>query len=251
MKRGYITIMNKLIFCLFSVLTFLISGCSQEKNQQTIVFAVSSEYPPFEYKENGQLVGFDIDLARLIAKSLHKKAVFLDMQFSAILPTIVTQQADAAISTITVTGERRRNVDFSDLYYKDGLALIYSKQAPLTKETAFNGTKMAYQLGSTMEVWLKTHAPGASLSAFDSNHQAVAALKAGHVQGVLMDAMQVGVFCEKNPGLAGIYIATSEDGYAIALPKQSPLRADINKALANLKAKGLIKQLETKWALSQ
>src|SRR5437870_2872374 len=106
------TFMHLLMPMLAAIL--FLTGCHEEKAADRIIFVTSAEYPPFEYQKNGELVGFDIDLARLIAKELHKEAVFENMQFSTILVALQNGAADAAISTITITDERKKHFDFSD-----------------------------------------------------------------------------------------------------------------------------------------
>lgn len=222
-------------------------SCSQENASNSIHFATAAQYPPFEYKEKGVLKGYDIDLAKLVAKELGKEAVFDDMQFSVILPALTSHQADAAISTITITDERKKNFDFTEPYYFEGVAAVFKKESPIQNASQLNGKKVAAQLGSTMEIWLKKHAEGKKIMSFDNNNQAIEALKAGHVDVVLLDGAQGAIFSGKSPNLSYVMIAEAEDGYGIALPKHSPLTQDINQALNALKEKGLLKKLQEAW----
>ena len=124
--------MNKIIaYILIGSLLFL-TGCSNNKENKettTIHFATSAEYPPFEYQEHGVLKGFDIELAKLIAKELGKEAVFDNMQFSSILPALTSGQVDIAISTITITNERK-NFRFTAPYYFEGMAAVFKQETP-------------------------------------------------------------------------------------------------------------------------
>lgn len=103
--------MKHLFYFILAGFIIFISLCYAKipnNDTQYIHFAVAAEYPPFEYNDHGELKGFDIDLARLIAKKLNKEALFDTMQFSSILPAISTGQVDAAISTLTITEQRKR-----------------------------------------------------------------------------------------------------------------------------------------------
>lgn len=224
-----------------------LSGCSGEEKSNTLHFATSAEYPPFEYLDHGELKGFDVDLAKLIAKELGKEAVFDNMQFSSILPAISYGQDDMAISTITITPERKVNLDFSSPYYFESMAVVFKKESPIGSPTQLANKKLACQLGTTMELWTKKHAPTAELISMNNNNQAIAALKAGHVEAVIMDGAQGLVFSQNNPGLAYALIATSDDGYGIALPKNSPLTPQVNQALKKLKESGAIDKLQQQW----
>ncbi|MDR1235800.1 MAG: transporter substrate-binding domain-containing protein, partial [Holosporaceae bacterium] len=72
--------MKRYMHILFTIVLSLLSGCKEKDEKNVMKFAVCADYPPFEYYENGEIVGFDVDLAKLIAQKLGKKAVFEDMQ---------------------------------------------------------------------------------------------------------------------------------------------------------------------------
>ncbi|MDR3441448.1 MAG: ABC transporter substrate-binding protein [Legionella sp.] len=230
--------------------TFFISwsyATLPEENKQFIHFAISAEYPPFEYNEKGDIKGFDIDLARLIAKQLGKEAIFDSMQFSGILPAINANLVDVAISTITITEARKKNFDFSKPYYFESLAAVFDQQHPIKDVQQLKGKKIAAQLGSTMELWLKKNVPDAHLLVIDNNNQAIAALKAGQVDLVLVDGAQGAVFSQKNSGLSFAIVSKSDDGYGLVLKKNSPLTLQINQALEALEQNGELGKLKKKW----
>jgi polar amino acid transport system substrate-binding protein len=242
--------MNKFIISLLIGSLLGISGCSNNKagkETNTIHFATSAEYPPFEYLEYGKLKGFDIELAKLIAKELGKEAVFDNMQFATILPALTSGQVDAAISTITITEDRKKNFDFTIPYYFEGMAAVFRKEMPIRELSQLRGKILAAQLGSTMEIWLKKHAANEKIIITDNNNQAIEALKVGHVDVVLMDGAQGAIFSQKNPDLSYAIVAKAEDGYGIVIKKHSELTSKINQALNNLKEKGGIAKLQKIW----
>ncbi|HCD9359049.1 TPA: amino acid ABC transporter substrate-binding protein [Legionella pneumophila] len=239
--------MKKICLLLLINSFILISSCNEQKNQNTLRFSTSAEYPPFEYIENGEIKGFDIDLAKLIAKELGKEAVFDNMQFSTVLPALNSGQDDVAIATITITEERKKNFDFSIPYYFEGMAAVFDISQPVKEISQLTGKKIAVQLGTVMEIWLHQNFPNAEITALDNNNQAIEALIAGHVDVVLMDGAQGGVYSKKYPGLSYSILAKANEGYGLVLKKGSPLRDEINSALENLKAKGEIQKLESIW----
>lgn len=191
--------MRTLFSIILIVLTLFIFGCTSEKSKNVMHFAVSAEYPPFEYIEQNELKGFDIDLANLIAKHLGKQAVFDNMQFSTILPALSLGQVDAAISTITITPARQQHFDFTAPYYFETMAAVFRKNKPVHSKAALKGKIIACQLGSTMEIWLRKTIPDAFIVAMDNNTQAIEAVKAGHADLVLMDGPQGAIFSQKIP----------------------------------------------------
>ncbi|MEC7030813.1 MAG: ABC transporter substrate-binding protein [Pseudomonadota bacterium] len=183
----------------------------------------------------------------MIAKEMVKEGTFVDMTFSSILPSLNTHSIDAAIATITATELRTNNFDFSDPYYFESLSIISPQTSQLLSKDALTYKTIATQLGSTMEIWLKTNMQNVNIVAMDTNIQAIEALKAGHVDGVLVDTAQALEFCKQNIGLTHAFIAKSDSGYCIALPKGSSLVEPINQAIATLKDKGEIAKLEKKY----
>ena len=231
---------------LSSVILFT-SACNNQNNQKEIHFATFAKYPPFEYGDHGEIKGFDIDLARAIAKELGKTAVFDNIQFSTILPAINSGKDDAAIATLTITQERQKNFDFTIPYYFDGMAAVYKTNNPVHSVEQLKGKKVAVQLGSVMEIWFRKHFEEGEMTALNANSQAIEALVAGHVDVVVMDGAQGAVFSQKHPGLSYTVFSKAEDGYGIALPKGSPLTAQMNKAIKKLEAQGTLAQLKSKW----
>lgn len=236
---------NFFLATLFSVMVFF-SGCKEKKDNQ-IIFGLSADYPPFEFYQNNTLKGFDVELATLIAQELKKEAKFEDMQFNAILAALQHDSIDAALSTITITEERKKSFDFSDPYYAESLSIVYLKKNPLKNKESLRKKKIGCQLGTTMEIWLKKHIPDGEIVLMNSNNQAVEALKTGHIQGVFIDSTQAVAFVEKNPELGYSFIAQSDEGYGVAMKKGSPLKEDIDRALKKLKDKGVLETLKKKW----
>ena len=227
---------------------FLLAACEDSKTKEPVLtFAISAEYPPFEYIDKGETKGFDIDLAELIGEKLGMKVVFENMAFGTIFPMLESSQVDAAISTLTASPERRKQFDFSEVYYKSDLATIFKEQMPITTVAQLEGKKVACQLGSTMEQWLKAHVPSANRVAIDHGNQMIEALKAGHVDVILIDEVQAVIFTQKNPGLSYTTVAPVDEGYAIAFKKGSTHKAPVDSALRTLITGGELKKLEDKW----
>jgi polar amino acid transport system substrate-binding protein len=236
----------RIFAALFAVCSVL-SGCKNNTEPKTLKFAVCADYPPFEYYENGKIVGFDIDLARALVEKLGQDAIFEDMQLTAMLASVDNGFSDAAISALAATKDRLQNYDFSARYYDESFATVYKKEHPIATQAQLSSAKIVCQLGSSMEIWLKNNVPNVSYGTTDNNNQAIEALKAGHYDCVFMDEIQATTFCKKNPGLEASHIATSGDGYSIALKKNSALMREINIALEKLQEDGTINKLQEKY----
>jgi polar amino acid transport system substrate-binding protein len=238
-----------LLFLSFLVLSV---GCKKEApSPQMLHFAICADYPPFEYVRGGDFVGFEVDIARRVAESLGCVPIFHDMSFASILPTLKNGFADVAISAITSTAKRRAECDMSDNYFQEVLYTMFDMFSRVEGKEALEGKKVACQLGSTMEFWVKENVPSAKILTVDTLTQAIEMLKAGHVAAVVLDGPQAKEFCAQNKALLYAFLAESEEGYAIAMKKGSPLKAPINEALRKLKEDGTIRELLKKWKLDE
>jgi polar amino acid transport system substrate-binding protein len=238
----------KIIIRILIGLILFLSGCGEESTNNNIFrIGVSTDYPPFEFKKNGKLVGFDIELAKLIAKELGREVEFYEMEFNAIFASLNNNHVDAGISAITITEKRKKNFDFSDIYHFSSLAAIYNKDHPINNKDDLMDKKVACQLGTTMEIWLKSNVSSAEITTFDNNNQAIESLKSGYSQVVITDIDQAKSFSENNSKLAYQIIAEADDGFVVALKKNSNLAKEVNNALKKLVANGEIKSLQAKW----
>jgi polar amino acid transport system substrate-binding protein len=235
---------------LLAAILFLVCGCEDDKTDEAITFGTSADYPPFEYYVDGDVAGFEIDLAKAVAEKLGKKAKFKDMAFSSLLTELQTGSIDAAVSTLNATEERRKSYDFTDSYYSTGVALVYRKESPPSDMSVLKDVKVACQLGSVPEKWLKANRPEANLVSIDNVTQAVEFIKAEHVEGALLDSIIAIEFCKTNPTLEyKVLDENSDDGFAMAVKKGSNLRDSINTAVGELDASGELQALKKKWGL--
>lgn len=232
------------------LLILLLTSCTEQKDPNTLVFATSADYPPFEFKENGNITGFDIELAHAIAQEMGKKIEIKDMTFNAIFESLRNGSADAVISTVVATEERAQIFDFSNIYYKESLAII-TKNSIECDEEKLSGKKIAYQLGAAnIENWIKDNIKNADLISINNANQAVEALKAGHVDALVVDGAQAQSFMDNNKSLQYQIKNSNNSGYVIAVKKNSSLKNEINAALINLENSGKLSELITKWIVN-
>ena len=239
---------NTLITLCFSILATFLFGCEFKSTaEDKITFGVAAMYPPFEYKSGNELMGFDIDLAKAIAKELNKKVEFDEMQFLALFPSLQNGTIDAAISTITVTEERKKNFDFSNPYYFEDISVVYRKDHPVTSKDDMKNAKIACTIGTSNERWLKKNAPSAQIMTFDNTNLSIEALKVGHIDAIIMDGPTANTYISNNQQLAYKILEKDANGLALAVKKGSPLLADINRALAALAENGELAKMQKQW----
>ncbi len=248
--------MQNIVKLLILIAFILCCGCNDNQNTENkpepVIVGLAPEYPPFEFQQHGKIVGFDVDLLQAIAKECGMHIQIQDMAFSNLIPALQTGKISMAISGFSITPERQKNIDFSTPYYHNSIALLYlkNKQAP---HYDFSHKKIGCQLGSTMEKWAKKATASfaaVEIVSLDSNPPLIEKLKLKQIDYVVIETLQAIEFCKTNPQLSYQTVGKAQDGYGIALPKNSPLLPKINQALQALENNGTLKQLEDKWLKS-
>lgn len=109
----------------------------------------AAEFPPFETRnEAGEIIGFDIDLANMIAEELGMELQIEDMKFDGIIGSLQAGRADMAIAGMNATEERKQNVEFSKDYYSDGQIFISQPDSEIKSLEDLKGKTVGVQLGS-------------------------------------------------------------------------------------------------------
>lgn len=225
----------------------------------TLVVGLSADYAPYEfhktlkgseYKDTGviasgddHIVGFDIDLAKAVAKQLGVKLKIEELGFDALLGALKTGKIDMIISGMVNTPERAKQVDFSDPYmYGKNVMLINKKDATkYTKDlNTFKGAKIAAQKQTTQEEAAQG-VSGATTVSLQKTTDMVLQLSQGTVQGAVLAEIIAKAYAQQNPALKVIYPKFSvDDGAAsIAMTKNSPaLKAQVNEVVNKVKNDG-------------
>ena len=122
---------------------------SISNDTDVLVMGTNATFKPFEYKDGGQVVGFDVELAQAIAKDMGKELKIEDMSFDGLLPALESGQIDMAVAGMSVTSEREKNALFSDPYYQASQRIIVPKNSKIANKYQLEHKKIAVQLGTT------------------------------------------------------------------------------------------------------
>ena len=213
----------------------LLAGCGGETN--TIKMITEATFPPYEFMRGQEIVGIDVEICRAVAAKLGKTFKSETVDFDSVIPAVISGKADLAAAGITVTEDRKKNVDFSVPYVKTGIVVIYKKDNPFTDAEQLKGKKIGVQGGTTSENYVLENLkqePERSRSPAE----AVAGLKAGRVEFVIADIDPAKNCVKGEADLALSDFITSEE-YAVAIRKGQPeLLKAINETIAELKASG-------------
>ena len=212
----------------------------------------NAEYQPFEFvDENGDIVGFDIDIMNEIGKRAGFTPEFVNTKWDGIFVALASGEFSLVASATTITEERKQTIDFSDPYFNAGQAIaVRADNTTITgPENLTEGIKVGVQLGTTGDLWLTDNST-ADIQRFDENPLAVQALASSDVDAVVADAPTLADILRQNPDLDLKIVGEpfTEELYGISIRKgQDELAAQVNQALADMRADGTYDEIYNKW----
>ena len=225
-----------------------------EGKNGVIRFATNSDSAPFVYVKNGKLVGYDIEVAMIVARQLGKKLEILDMDFAAIIPSLVSGKTDMAGDFIAVTPQRAKSVLFSIPYYTGGTVVVvasasaYRDEKAVTDLAQLAGKKVGIVTGSTYENVLKSRIPGAVPEYFNNFSDQAEAVRTGKIAGFLVDEPMARDILNHTSGLVCLKELLTSDGYAFAFSKNQPqLQKEVNAVLKEMRHSGALQEIEARW----
>ncbi|MEU7301155.1 basic amino acid ABC transporter substrate-binding protein [Streptomyces sp. NPDC007189] len=210
-------------------------------------------YPPFQSEVGGKVQGFDVSLIDLVAKNLGVKQQIVDTPFENFKTGafLNSGQCDLAAAGMTITPERKKNVDFSDPYFEATQAVLVAKSSGLTSlaDVKAKGKKLGAQAQTTGEDYAKSK--GYDPISFESSDAVLNGLRTGQVQAVVIDYPVVQGWLKDKANADKFRIVDNlktGEQYGFTVKKgNKPLLDAINKALKDAKADGTYKKIYEKW----
>ena len=247
--------MKKIFLILALTTSFLLASCSNENSK--IIVLTSSGYEPYEMVDDqGNLIGFDIDLMNAIAEEMGIEIEYRDVNFDGIIASLQTYKADIAIAGITPTKEREKVIDFSNIYFNElsGLEnyLLLKKDMTYTSLEDLTGLTLSAQIGTVQAEILNELSTiyNFSVELRNTNTQLLEEIKSNNIDGILVESLVADSIVDNNDFITKNklnYVSEATLGNAIALAKNSKYKEDINKALTTLNENGKIEELINKW----
>ena len=233
------------------LLCFILVNCEQKNNRaELFIVGTCGDNPPFEFIQNGQLVGFDMDLAKLLANELGKKLVIKNMAFQGLLPALSSGSVDVLISGLAKTSEREQNVDFSAPYVETSMSILTNENFILTDIGQLKGKIIGAQMGTTWHQEAKkiqSNVQDVKLRLLLNNLLLINELMLGKIDALVVESAQVQKFKNIHYRIKSFEIADSKSVLSIAMVKNSKLKNPLDKAILSLKNSGAIALLSKKW----
>lgn len=256
------------------LLTVGLCGCGQEPStdddnvKETLVMATNAAFPPYEYvDDDGNYAGIDVEIAGLIAKKLDMELKIEDVDFGAIVGGVESGKYDIGMAGMTVTDERKLQVNFSDTYAHAKQVVIVKADSTYTSFEEFytgfddeenptgvvDGIQIGVQQDTTGHIYASDDVEKwgfgeDKVTAYKTGPDAVQALLTGKITAVIIDSEPAKAFVAQNDGLKILEGAYADEDYAIAINKSNTeLLTKINTALKELTDAGEIDKIVKKY----
>ncbi len=216
---------------------FLTSCGEKEAERGKLIMVTNATFPPYEFYQGSRIVGIDADMVREIAKRNNLELVIEDMAFDSVIAAVQTGKADVAASGITVTEDRKKQIDFTTSYVKADQVIIVRKDSDIVGPESMRGKRIGVQHGTTGDMYVTENLQ--EPERFQDGALAVASLVTGKIHAVVLDSAPAEEHVARNKGIRILPMALVSEEYAMAVSKSRPeLLAMINRTMAEMKADG-------------
>ena len=215
-------------------------------SEGTLTVCSDIPYPPFEYEENGEYTGFDMDLMKEIASGMGLELAVQDVGFDGLQSGAVlgARQCDIGASAVTITEERQANLAFSDPYYDSLQSILVPTDSDIASIDDLAGKQVGVQQGTTGATYAAEKAPEAELVQFPSDAEMYAAIQAGNVDALLQDLPVNLGHTEDGAFTIAEELPTDEQyGFIMAKEGSEELVAAVNEQLTALRDNGKYQEI--------
>jgi len=220
--------------------------------------AIDATYEPFTFKKDGKPTGFDVDIASALCEQIKRKCVFVEQGWDSMIPGLMARKYDVIISSMSITDDRMKQIDFTDKYYNTPTRIVTKKDFKYTGPASLKGKKIGVLKASVQEKYalgeLKT--VGVDVVSYDAQDQVYLDIRAGRLDGTVADHVEVtGGFLSKPEGkdyeLKGEELTMPKYfgyGAGIGLRKgQDALKNELSAAIKAIRANGVYKKINDKY----
>ncbi len=255
--------MNKLFLVMYSMLfSLFLVGCEQKdnNNQEKViaekkVLKVGMElaYPPFEMSDkDGNPSGVSVDFAKSLAKHLDRELIIENIAWDGLIPSLKTGKIDLIISSMTITEERKKSIDFSTPYAQSSLAVLANKDSNIKSidDLNVNGKKVAVKKGSTGHIYAKDNLTNADILVFDKESTSVLEVVQGKADGFIYDQLTIYKNYKKNMDSTIPLLKSFQEDFeywGVALKQNDPLKDQVDAFIKQAKSDGTFDSFANKY----
>ncbi len=242
----------KLFLSVMMVFSFVLCLCACEKKPKNeliqegkLIMATNAYFPPYEYYSGDEIVGIDIEIGQAIADSMGVELEVKNMPFEEVVDSVKDGEADVAISTLTITDERKKIVDFSEPYANGIQAIIVKEDSDISSaEDLSNAKKIGVQKGATGEMFCIDDFGEDKVTSYNKISVALLDMNSGDIDAIVIDKDIAEKLVKENAGLKMLDSEYKNEEYAIVIQKgNARLLDDVNKVIKELKDSGKIDEI--------
>ncbi|OCG19194.1 MULTISPECIES: transporter substrate-binding domain-containing protein [unclassified Gilliamella] len=220
----------------------------------TLTIGTEATYAPFEFtNEKNEIIGFDIDVINKICDEIKVSCKIVNQSFDGLIPSLKTRRIDAAIAGIDITPERKKQVDFTKIYYDDSSIQFVTLKDTLTSLDQLKGKRVGYQKGTTYPKYLSDKYPDMKAISYDSYQYAILDLKAKRIDAIVSSSIVASEWLGKEADIVSLSDKITDhdyfgEGLGIAIRKgNEKLLNQFDQAIDKLKASGELDAIYKKW----
>ena len=233
-----------LVFAMIATL----AACGGGGDKEKLVMATNAEFPPYEYVEDGKIVGIDAEISALIAEKLGMELEIVDVAFDSIIPGVQSGKYDMGMAGLTVNAERLEKVSFSTSYATGIQAVIVKDGSDIKTIDDLAGKKIGVQTSTTGDIYATGDYGEEAITRYDNGAVAVQALIADKVDCVIIDNEPAKSYVAANAGLKVLETEYTVEDYAICFAKyNTELKDKVDAALKELIADGSVQKIIDKY----
>lgn len=257
--------MKKIVLALL-FLCLICCGCGKKApakddlnaiiQRDKLIVGIRNDAPPFGFKDkDGFTVGYDADLAKLVAKAIlgdEKKVEFVPVTASNRILKLNSGEVDCLIATMSITAQRQQILNFSSPYYMAGQAILVKNSSKASSLRDFSGKKLIIVFGSTSERNLRSNVPEVTIIGYKTYQEAYNALKAGKADGIVADDTILLGFSTNDKSVKILPKRYSKEPYAVVFRKDeasSNFNSKVDYIIENLQSSGKLNRLQEKWKI--
>ena len=231
-----------------------------QADEKPLKIGIEAAYPPFAFKQpDGSIAGFDYDIGNALCEEMKAKCTWVEQEFDGLIPALKVRKIDAILSSMSITDDRKKSVDFTNRYYLTPARLVMKEGATVSDSLAeLKGKKIGVQRGSIHDRFAKEvfGAQGATVVPYGTQNEIYLDVAAGRLDGTVADAtlLEDG-FLKTDAGKGFAFVGPSftdakyfGDGIGIAVRKGDKANLErINAAIAAIRANGKYKPIQAKY----
>lgn len=246
--------MKKLV--LLGALALSVLSLNSFADEKPLKIGIEAAYPPFASKSpDGNIVGFDYDIGNALCEQMQVKCVWVEQEFDGLIPALKVRKIDAILSSMSITDDRKKSVDFTNKYYNTPARLVMKAGTQVSEGLAeLKGKNIGVQRGSIHERFAReVLAPlGAEIKPYGSQNEIYLDVAAGRLDGTVADATLLDdgfLKTDAGKGFAFVGPAFTDvkyfgDGVGIAVRKGDALKDKINTAITAIRENGKYKAIQ-------